>query len=251
MTEPTDLGAIPPIGRAEVRSLAEEEYARFAELVRSVDDSQWTRSTDCDRWDVRALCLHVLGAMEAQASPRELIHQFWAGLPLNRVLPHDHWVDGINELQIRDRVGIGNAELVRAIARVAPAAVTGRRRVPPPIRWMPIPMGPPIGWKPLTYLLRMGFTRDVWMHRIDLARAIGRETLVTREHDGRIIADIVAEWGRIHRASFLLTLEGPAGGVYRAGDDGDSINMDAIDFCRVISGRGSSVDGLLSLKLPL
>lgn len=69
-----------------------------------------------------------------------------------------------------------------------------------------MPFDPPIGWRPLTYLLRVGFTRDVWMHRIDLARAIGTDPHLTAEHDGRIVADIVAEWADIHREPFALTL---------------------------------------------
>lgn len=247
---PIDVAGIPPIGRDEVWRLAETEYARFVEVVRAIGNDDWTRSTDCARWDVRALCLHLLGAMEAQASPRELIHQFRRGLPLNKTMPHTHWVDGINELQVRERAAIRAPELVGRIERVAPAAIKGRRKVPPPVRWLPIPMGPPIGWKPLTYLLRMGFTRDVWMHRIDLARALGKPLLLTQDHDGRIVADMVAEWTRIHRPSFELTLEGPAGGVYRNGRNAESLRIDAIDFCRALAGRGPS-EGLLRLKLPL
>ena len=41
----------------------------------------------------------------------------------------------------------------------------------------------------------MVWTRDVWMHRIDITRATGRPLVgkLTAEHDGRIVADIVAE----------------------------------------------------------
>ena len=250
MSDPTDASSIPPIRGNEVWRLAATENRRFVDLVRSLVDDDWPKPTDCDRWDVRALCLHMLGAMHMQASPPELVHQFRRGLPLNKTMPHDHWVDGINELQIRERSNLSPHELVSGIEHYAPKAVAGRRRVPPPFRWLPIPMGPPIGWKPLTYLLRVGFTRDVWMHRIDLARAAGREIVLSADHDGRIVADLLAEWTRIHRRPCILRLEGPAGGAFRYGDGVEELTIDAVDFCRILSGRGTGT-GLLALKLPL
>jgi hypothetical protein len=42
------------------------------------------------------------------------------------------------------------------------------------------------------------FTRDAWVHRIDIARAAGLAPELTPGHDGRIVADIVAEWSRRH-----------------------------------------------------
>jgi hypothetical protein len=42
------------------------------------------------------------------------------------------------------------------------------------MRYTPIPFGAPVGWKPVNYLLEVGFTRDVWAHRIDIHAAIGR-----------------------------------------------------------------------------
>src|SRR5690606_3387219 len=101
-------------------------------------------------------------------------------------------------------------ELVDRIAAIGPEAVRGRRRTPWPVRHAPVPFGPPVGWKPLTYLLRVGFTRDIWMHRIDLARAVGTDPVVTADHDGRLVADIVAEWAAIHEQPFRLELTGPA-----------------------------------------
>ena len=36
-------------------------------------------------------------------------------------------------------------------------------------------LGVHIGWQPVSYLFDMGFTRDVWMHRIDVAHAAQRQ----------------------------------------------------------------------------
>jgi uncharacterized protein (TIGR03083 family) len=208
------IGEVVPIGWRETWALAEAEWDRVVDLLGALEPHEWSSPTDCERWDVRALALHLLGTAEMQASPREMLHQFRRGLPLNRVIPSHHWVDGINEFQVRERSTMGNEEVVARLAEVAAMAVVGRRRLPPPIRWAPVPMGPPIGWKPLTYLMRMGFTRDVWMHRVDLARATRREIVLTPQHDGRLVADIVVEWANRHGEPFRLELTGPAGGTY-------------------------------------
>jgi uncharacterized protein (TIGR03083 family) len=246
----TKTGAVARIRGAEAWRLAETEYQRFAAAAARVPDDTWERPTDCTGWTVRELCLHVLGSMQAQASPRELLHQFRQGLPLNKQIDAHHWVDGLNELQVRERRALSPAEIVTLLATVAPAAVRGRRRTPPPVRWLPLPFGPPVGWQPLTYLLRVGFTRDVWMHRIDLARAVGADPQLSATHDGRIVADIVAEWADIHCEPFTLTLHGPAGGYYRRRDGGEAHALDAVEFCRILSGR-STGSGVLAHALPL
>ncbi len=88
------------------------------------------------------------------------------------------------------------------------------------------------------------------MHRIDLARATGKTLDLDPGHDGRIVADIVAEWAGTHGEPFTLSLDGPAGGEYRPGTDGEHVDMDAIDFCRILSGRGQGT-GILRHPLPL
>jgi len=97
-------------------------------------------------------------------------------------------------------------------------------------------------------------TRDPWMHRLDLARATGRTPVLTADHDGVIVADIVAEWARRHGQPYRLELTGPAGGIWSFGTGGEEIVMDATEFCRVISGRpgpdGGQPRGLLATQVP-
>ena len=99
------------------------------------------------------------------------------------------------------------------------------------------------------YLLDVILTRDPWMHRVDIARATGREMVLTSAHDGRIIAAVVAEWAGRHGRPFTLALTGPAGGKYVAGEDGEHITMDAVEFCRTVSGRAVGT-GLLTHEVP-
>ena len=105
------------------------------------------------------MALHVLGSGDAQASFPQFLHQLRRGVPLNKEIDSHHWVDGLNELQIRERAHLTDDEIVAQLSAVGPRAVEGRWGTPFPMRYLPIPFGPPIGWKPLKYLLDVGFTR--------------------------------------------------------------------------------------------
>jgi uncharacterized protein (TIGR03083 family) len=238
------------IKRPEARVLAETEFVRFAEAVASLTPEEWAMPTDCTAWDVRKMVLHVLGSGDAQASFPQFVHQLVRGVPLNRQIDSHHWVDGMNELQIRERSHLTSDEVVAQLEAVGPKAVAGRWRTPAPVRHLPIPFGPPVGWVGLWYLLDVGFTRDVWAHRIDLCAATGREMELTADHDGRLVADIVGEWARIHGQPFELVLEGPAGGKFDQGTGGERVEIDAIEFVQVLSGRRPGT-GVLSNPLPL
>jgi uncharacterized protein (TIGR03083 family) len=238
------------IGRPEARELAEREFVRFAEVAASLTPEEWQTPTDCTGWDVRAMALHVLGSAEAQAAFSEFLHQLRRGMPLNKEIDSHHWVDGLNELQIRERSHLSNDEVVAQLETVGPKAVKGRWGTPPPMRYLPLPFGPPVGWKPLKYLLDVGFTRDVWAHRIDIHAVIDRPMLLTADHDGRLVADIVAEWASIHGEPFELVLGGPAGGKFSEGVDGERVEIDAIEFIRTLAGRRPGT-GVLRHPLPL
>ena len=238
------------IDRPEARVIAEEEFRRFAELLASLAPEEWDLPTDCTGWDVRKIALHMLGSGEAQASFPTFVHQLRKGVPLNKEIDSHHWVDGMNELQIREHAHLSNDEVVAQLWAIGPKAVKGRWRTPPPARYLPIPFGPPIGWTPLKYLLDVGFTRDVWAHRIDICQATGRTMHLSADHDGRLVADIVGEWASIYDQSFDLVLEGPAGGKFSNGVGGERVDIDAIDFIRTLSGRLPGT-GVLSQPLPL
>jgi hypothetical protein len=103
-------------------------------------------------------------------------------------------------------------------------------------------------WR-MGYLLDTILTRDPWMHRVDIARATGRDLVLTADHDGRIVADVVAEWARRHGRPVTLILTGAAGGEFVAGGGGERITIDAIEFCRALSGRAPGA-GLLTQEVP-
>lgn len=228
-------------------ALAEEEYRRLHDLLVTLDDDEWARPTDCSEWDVREVVAHLVGAAEGNASVREAVRQIRRG---PRLRPGAPSVDGINALQVQERAHVAPDRLVRDLADAAVRGVRARRRLPAPVRAIRVPFGPPLGVRSVGYLMDCIYTRDAWMHRVDLARATGRTLVLTPDHDGRLVDDVVREWAAAHGRPYRLTLTGPAGGSWSRGTGGEPIELDAIEFCRLVSGRVTSGDGLLAQSVP-
>lgn len=239
----TDIGSVARIERREAPGLATEEYRRLATLAAQLSADEWARPTDCPGWTVRDVLAHVAGSM-AGTSLREGSRQRKLAAQRSESSGRT-FLDEMNELQIEERGNLTEDALARELRdRVEPAA-RARRRVPAPLRRMPIPTsGDPLK---LGELLDVILTRDVWMHRVDVCRATGRAPELTPEHDGRLVADVVREWADRHRQPFTLRLTGTAGGTFvRAG--GPELQLDAVEFCRTLSGR-SAGDGLLATEV--
>ena len=246
---------IARVDHREAMALTAVENSRLLALLRALRPDHWTRPTDCTGWDVRAITVHLIASAEAQASPLEFLRQVRAGRRLVTEIGGRHWVDGLNEAQLRARGSVPAAQLPERWSAASAAALRARARMPAPVRKLRLlPMGEALGtrlgWQPLSYLFDVGFTRDVWMHRVDIARATGIPLELTADHDGRLIADLVAEWASRHDEPFTLHLEGPAGGRYTAHEGTAPICIDAVQFCRVLSGRTPGT-GVLRHALPL
>jgi uncharacterized protein (TIGR03083 family) len=243
----TRVEDIPALTRSDAMTFATDEFARWLELLRDLAPEDWAAATECAPWDVRAMACHVLGATESHGSIREMARQMRA----YRKAKSGPMIDAMTALQIKDRADMAPAEVVTAFEKAAPRSVRARRRMPGLLRRMPMKVDPPFandGWS-LGYLMDVIYNRDAWMHRVDISRAIGRDVVLTPEHDGRLVADVVGEWSRRHGQQFTLTLGGPPGGMYFAGDGGEHIELDAVEFCRILSGRANGT-GLLSTEVP-
>jgi len=250
-----DVAALRRIEHDEAMALTEVENARLLSQLRALNDEHWSLPTDCTGWDARAVAVHLIASAEAQASPVEFLRQVWTGRTLTAEVGGSHWVDGVNEAQLRARRTLSTTELPARWECASTAALRARRRMPAPVRRLRLlplgeALGTDLGWQPLGYLFGIGFTRDVWMHRVDVARAVGLPLELTADHDGRLVADIVAEWAALHDEPFALDLHGPAGGTYRARGGAEPVRLDAVEFCRVLSGRAPG-HGVLSHALPL
>lgn len=246
----TQVETIPPITRAEVERLAAKEYARVADQLRTLVDAEWSQPTDCPLWDVRATAGHSAGMLATFTGYRTLMGQMRAAAKTAKRIGAP-MIDALTARQVADNAGLSTVDLIAKVDQVGPRAARWRATRPTLFRRMP--MKEEVGGKPETwrmgYLLDVILTRDPWMHRVDIARATGCEVELSPEHDGRIIADVVAEWARRHGAPFVLTLTGPAGGTYVLGDDGEQITIDAVEFCRTLSGRATGT-GLLTQEVP-
>jgi uncharacterized protein (TIGR03083 family) len=251
MTTTIDTRSIPRIKHGEAMQIAAVENEKFAAALRDLRPDDWAKPTDCARWDVRALAAHVVGSAVGQASPREFVRQVRTGKPIVQEIGAEYWWDGMNELHVRERTELTIDQLQAEWAENSRRALRARRRLPRPIARLPLLKLPaPVGRKNVGYLFDMGFTRDTWMHRIDLTHAAGTTFDADAEHDGRIVADLVAEWAQTHGEPFSLRLTGPAGGNYSAGADGEHVEIDALEFCRTLAGRREGT-GALRHPLPL
>jgi uncharacterized protein (TIGR03083 family) len=232
----TQVGPRERIAGDDAWELAAAEYRRMLEFLRTLGDDDWTRPTDCTAWDVRGMLGHLVGAAEGFASPVELVHQYRLGAKLRKTGEVDGHlpVDGANAVQVRERAGATTAELLARYERATPKALRWRRR----LRLIPGSQPDDGGRFTMRELFEVILTRDTWMHRVDIARATGREMVLTPEHDGRIVEDCVLDWAKKHGRPFNLVLNGPAGGRFDVGTGGPDIEIDAVEFVRALSGRG-------------
>ena len=248
-----DVSTIEPVTHTEAMRLQAEELDRALGLLRSLDAASWTAQTDCPAWDVRAMYQHVLGACEAGASIRENVRQFRRALVYRR--RHGGPLEAaLTAVQVRARADLSPAQIVDRLASVAPATVRGRSRVPALARrHARLKVDGPVHetWR-LGYLVDVVYLRDLWMHRIDATRAVGRPPELTADHDGRIVSDVVADWAHRHRQPFVAELTGPAGGTYASDTSRPGaarIELDAVEFCRTLAGRAPAA-GLLTTIVP-
>lgn len=255
-TWPGEAVVPPAIERPAALRLAETEYERAAAAVDALEPEDWTRATDCPAWDVRELVAHVAGMATFLTTPREMVRQLRAAQA--RQQDGQASVDAQTAVQVAERAHLGPDELRAELRRVGPRAAKGRRRFPGFVRRRPLPEPQVVNgvaetWS-IGYLVDVILTRDTWMHRLDLARATGQAPVLTADHDGVLVADVVLEWARRHGRPYRLELSGPAGGSWSAGTGGEEIVMDAADFCRVVSGRpapdGGRPTGLLETQVP-
>jgi uncharacterized protein (TIGR03083 family) len=228
----------PPDRVAEVA--AAELDAELA-LLGTLDELDWHRPTDCVGWDVHDLTAHLVGEYEEITRPWVLLRRLREG---HRRYPRLSRLDAHNQQQINELSHQSGEKLIAALARLGPAAIRARRRLPGPLRRLPVARlfpeearrMPDVG---LGYLLDVVMVRDAWMHRVDLARATGRP-LALGEHDREVVAQVVRDVGRCWNGpSVLLELGGPAGGRWRLGNDtpAATVRTDAVSYLRAVSGR--------------
>jgi uncharacterized protein (TIGR03083 family) len=228
--------------------LAATEYDRFATMLATLSEQDWTRPTDCPGWDVRTMASHVLGMAEMAASIRQGLSQARRAKKRGGV-----FIDALTAVQVEARTNMSSQQVIDRLRLVGPRAARARRRIPSVIRNRRLPIPQPVGgidedWT-IGYLTDTILTRDTWMHRIDIGRATNRPLELSADHDGALTSDVANEWAARHGVPCVLHLTGAAGGSWSFGAGGPSVELDAIDFNRTVSGRAQGAD-LLQTAVP-
>lgn len=238
--------------RETATRLAAAEYDRLADLLAELGPEELRLATECPGWDVRAVAGHCVGMAQMVTGLRELARQMGSAMRAAK-RSGEAQVDELTGLQVREQAHLADSEVPAVLRTTGRAAVEGRRRMPRLLRAMTFPdesSGVKEKWR-VAFLIDTILTRDPWMHRCDIGRATGRGLRLTADHDGVIVADVVTEWAARHGRPFDLTLTGSAGGRWQVGEDGERLELDALEFCRVLSGRGDApAEGLLATAVP-
>ena len=248
-TSTTELRPIEDFGEWMV--LAEDSYRRLVNSFAALESGDWDRPTPCEGWTVTDLARHLVGALRSAASLRETASLQLATAKRAKATGELE-VDAMTAIQVERASDLDGPQIVTELQRLVDRAVRGRRRLPGFVRRrasIPVEMGSIAERWTLEYFLGCILTRDAWLHRIDLADAVGG-TPHLDDRDRAIVGDVAVEWARRHGEPVELRLTGPAGGRLSVGTGSPEITIDAVEFCRVVSGRSSHPHPLLAQQVP-
>jgi hypothetical protein len=90
------------------------------------------------------------------------------------------------------------------------------------------------------YLCDVIYTRDIWMHRVDISRAT-ETPMMESSAEPDVVAQVVRDVARAWTGEgFTLELTGRVTGTWHIGSgevDGRTVHLDAVELCRALSGR--------------
>lgn len=246
-----EIHDIRPIARDEVEALAASAYAQLIDLLVDLDDADWHLPTVCDEWSVQDMVGHLIGAMKSNISMREMARQQLHGLR-HKGEYGGQPMDAANALQVHEHRHLSPRQRLDALRELAPRAAHERAVTPALLRRFPIPLdaGGSLPSRPTTrltmgWLNEILYTRDTWLHRVDIARATDRDPEIDSRTDRRLLEHVVAEWATTHGEPVVLHLDGPAGGMWRQGTGGPDLHFSVADFLWSITGR-KPAEGLLA-----
>jgi uncharacterized protein (TIGR03083 family) len=233
----TDAARVPRTDRDQAARIGHAEGQAAVALLRRLTGADWQRPTDCPEWDVRALVSHLVGQCEDGLRLRTSVRRELAG---RRRYPGKARVDAHMAVQVGDHRAEPGPELAERFAVLWPRAVQARVRRPTVVRGITASSGlPGMPRFSLGYLLDIIYNRDLWMHRLDLARAT-RQPFQTGDHDRHIVEqaarDLALAWPA---APVALELTGPAGGSWLigSGEPAAVIRAETTAWMRALAGR--------------
>ncbi|SRR5258707_2091213 len=236
--------AILPLSHREAKAMATLELERFLALVTSLSEDAWEKPTACPLWNVRQMLAHVTGAAASYASFAEFKRQNSFKVQRPYRASGLSFLDSLNQIQVNDRAAAPPAALIDELRTVGPRAIATRARLPVLLRALRVPL-PALGLVPVGYLTDLIYTRDMWMHRLDLCRATGREMVMTPEHDGRIVSLVMRDVAKkltatLRNTSMVYHLSGGIDGTWQLGakvPPATTLHLDVVNFNLLASGR--------------
>jgi uncharacterized protein (TIGR03083 family) len=238
----TEAACLPQADRDQAAVTGDAEGRAAVALLRQIGQDDWQRPTDCTEWDVRAVVSHLVGECEDGLRLRTLLRREAAG---RLRYPGKPAADAHMAVQVDDHRADPGPDLAERFALLWPRAVQARRRRPAALRRIPLSAGiPGIPRFSLGYLLDIIYNRDLWMHRLDLARATGLPFQIG-DHDRHIVEqvarDVALAWTA---APVALELTGPAGGSWLIGasEPAAVVRAEATAWMRAVSGRDDNLE---------
>jgi uncharacterized protein (TIGR03083 family) len=247
---------IPPLTHQEAMTLAAEELKRFQALIESLADEDWGQQTACSLWTVKDVVAHQAAHICSTTS----VGAFMSHSNLILMRPYlkngMNILDAMNQAQVDLRRQYTVDQLLAEIRDRAQRSLQGRDRIPAFLRSLVLPIPGFDQPRSLGYLFDVIYTRDMWMHRIDICHATGKKMELDSTHDGRIAAlavkDLTEKSKRgLRGRSAVLELTSAAGGSYRIGENPRpeaTIEMDVFTFANLTSGREKAANVLTSSR---
>lgn len=244
--------SVPPLTHVEAGRMAAEETRRFLDLIESLSEADWDRPTACDRWTVQDIVAHQAAHVVSFTSLKAFFGQLKPSLLRPYLRQGMNLLDALNQSQVDLRARAAPADLIAEIRAAKDQSLAARARIPVWVRGPALPMPGVDQPRSLGYLFDLIYTRDMWMHRLDICRATGRAMVIDDEYDRRTVALVVrdlalkAQHGLAGRSA-ILDLTGSAGEVYQIGavsNPSARVEIDAIPFCILTSGRTTAADVL-------
>lgn len=254
---------IPRVTRRESFAHRTSEIEAWLELIRSLDADDWGRPTVCTEWDVADIVGHLIGQADEVLRP-------WAfprrELRARRRYPDVARFDRHMMVQADEYRGTPPTELIARFRRWTKASLT-ILRLPRPIRAVTVTIDdipdPTFARVPLGYVHDVLLPRDLWMHRDDVCRAVGRP-FDAGPHASELIAQVMLDLqvsGFWSGPPVIVELTGAGGGRYQlgAGELIGTASVDAVGYLRTVSGRddhpvvtgdAAAVQAVSSARMP-
>jgi uncharacterized protein (TIGR03083 family) len=244
------------ISPRESYSLGTSMTETFIVTLEGLDGPSWDTVTRCAPWTVKDMVAHLIGWAEALTSFRELGKQ--SRRALGRVKEFGNVVDAQNAVQVDDRKHLSSTEVLTLFRDRMPAEVRARKRFGTGLRFVPFYLPYLGGATNAGYAFNTIFLRDLLIHRLDIADALGIDFEPT-EAERRVAIDMLKDWARRTKAD-VQVIDGDE--MYVAGAGIDTIEAPLAQVVEALSGRRDPaslkitgdrhrIEGLLAQGVPV